>query len=203
MEGIQMQFTKPTPVQFAAVLLLVVFLLVPGCTMSIKDKEDRGGDKKVAIDTPIGSLRVREQADVRDIGLPVYPGARRRESKPDDHDSHSANVHISSSLFGLKVVAVEFESDDSPDKIADYYRKELKKFGEVVQCRGKGNLDDFTIDKDSRDSAVTCGKDDKGSGVELKAGTKNNQHVVSIDPNGKGSRFALVYVQARGKGETI
>jgi len=34
----------------------------------------------------------------------------------------------------------------------------------------------------------------------LKVGTKDNQHVVSISPQdkGKGTDFALVFVQARG-----
>ena len=204
MEGMPMRFIKPSSLIFATLLTLGL-LHLPGCTMTIKDKEEKTGAKKVDIDTPMGSMRVREEADVRDTGLTVYPGARRRERKSDDHDSHSANVNISSSLFGLKVVAVEFESDDAPDKIADYYKKELKKFGEVVRCKGKGNFDDFNIDAGThKDARVTCGDDDeKGSGVELKAGSNNNQHVVSIDSNGTGSRFALVYVQARGKGETI
>jgi hypothetical protein len=34
----------------------------------------------------------------------------------------------------------------------------------------------------------------------LKVGTKSNQHIVSVKPNGKGTDFALVYVRTRGKG---
>jgi len=32
----------------------------------------------------------------------------------------------------------------------------------------------------------------------FKAGTKEKQHVVGIQPNGQGTLFQLVYVEARG-----
>src|SRR6266581_3139229 len=43
--------------------------------------------------------------------------------------------------------------------------------------------------------------DTPGNVVELKAGTEDNQHVVSVEPSetGKGSTFALVYLFTRGK----
>ena len=47
--------------------------------------------------------------------LPVYPGARLKQDDSDGNDK-SANVNISSFGFGLKVVALEYQSDDSPDK---------------------------------------------------------------------------------------
>jgi hypothetical protein len=40
--------------------------------------------------------------------------------------------------------------------------------------------------------------------VELKVGTEDNQHIVAVKPDGKGSRFALVYVRTHaGKDDTI
>jgi hypothetical protein len=39
--------------------------------------------------------------------------------------------------------------------------------------------------------------------VELKVGTEENQHLVAIEPKGKGSKFALVYVRVRDKDTTI
>jgi hypothetical protein len=35
--------------------------------------------------------------------------------------------------------------------------------------------------------------------VELKVGTKQNQHIVAIEPEGSGSKFSLVYVRTHGK----
>jgi len=44
---------------------------------------------------------------------------------------------------------------------------------------------------------LTC-KDDKPKpgGMEFKAGTKEKQHVVGIEPNGNGTLFQLVYVES-------
>src|SRR5438067_11483741 len=106
---------------------MVVVVIATACSVSVK-KDDNGQDKNVDISTPFGGIHVNENADVRDTGLPVYPGARPKE-KSDSGDEKSANVDISTSAFGLKVVAVEYQSDDAPDKLVSYYQYELKKFG--------------------------------------------------------------------------
>src|SRR2546426_1050960 len=51
--------------------------------------------------------------------------------------------------------------------------------------------------KESR--KLTCDDDDSGKTVELKVGTEDNQHIVAVELQGKGSSFALVYVQTHGK----
>jgi hypothetical protein len=38
-----------------------------------------------------------------------------------------------------------------------------------------------------------------GKNVELKAGTDENQHIVAVESEGKGSSFSLVYVRTHGK----
>ena len=86
----------------------------------------------------MAQLHVSKGADVRDTGLPVYPGARRKE-KGDDGNESSANVNISSELFGLKVVAVEYLSDDPPEKLVAYYTGQLKKYGNVLVCHTSKN----------------------------------------------------------------
>jgi len=100
------------------------------CSVNVKDHKD-GGDDKVDIETPIAGIHINEEANVRDTGLTVYPGARQEE-KEKDGDSKSANVNISSSFFGVKVVALEYESDDPPEKVLAFYQDQLKKFGHVV-----------------------------------------------------------------------
>ena len=78
-------------------------LAVVGCSITTHDKGD-GKKDDVDIKTPFGSLSVKEDAsNVKDTGLSPYPGARI--AKEDDDHHHSANVNISSSLFGLKVIA--------------------------------------------------------------------------------------------------
>ena len=55
-------------------------------------------------------------------------------------------------------------------------------------------------DSDKKDNKLTCDHD-SGPTIELKVGTKDNQHIVSVSPQdgGKGSDFALVFVQTRGE----
>lgn len=63
----------------------------------------------------------------------------------------------------------------------------------------------FTVHAGDKDSSreVRCEGSDSGNVVELKVGTEGNQHMVSVEPEGKGSDFALVYVMTRGKEGTI
>jgi hypothetical protein len=44
---------------------------------------------------------------------------------------------------------------------------------------------------------------DHGNNVELKAGRKNDQHIVAVQSDGKGSSFSLVYVRTHGKDADI
>src|SRR6266480_4190349 len=110
---------------------LLALLTLVGCSVNVKNGEN-GENKKVEIETPIGGIHVDNNANARDTGLPVYPGARLKEKEEN-------------------------------------------------------------------------GEEKRGKVVELKVGTKQNQHIVSIQPtdNGKGSDFALVYVQTRGRKDTI
>ena len=61
-------------------------LALPGCSVNVK-KDSEGKEKKVDIETPMGGLHVTKDADVRDIGLPVYPGARRKEHSDDNNET--------------------------------------------------------------------------------------------------------------------
>jgi hypothetical protein len=176
---------------------MTAVMVMTACSINVK-KDEQGKDKNVDINTPFGGIHVNENADVRDTGLPVYAGARLRK-KDDSGDEKSANVNISTSEFGLKVVAVEYESDDVPNKIIAYYKNELKKYGNVLECRTEGQHLKYEGDSDE----LRCEGNNHGNTVELKVGTKSNQRIVSIKPQGKGSDFALVYVRTRGKDTTI
>jgi hypothetical protein len=53
-------------------------------------------------------------------------------------------------------------------------------------------------DKSSESHALTCDSS-SGKNVELKVGTDENQHIVAVESEGKGSSFSLVYVRTHGK----
>ena len=42
-----------------------------------------------------------------------------------------------------------------------------------------------------------------GNKIELKVGTKENQHIVAVEPQGNGSNFSLVFVRTHGKDAEI
>jgi hypothetical protein len=178
-----------------AIAGLLCALTLIGCSIHTHEKKDSTGKSEdVDIRTPFGSISVKaSNTDAKDTGLQLYPGAHPKSDSGDD--KHGANVNISSSMLGVKVVAREYRSDDPPDKILAYYRKEMNKFGNVIQC-SKGHSN-FQYHKNERDAPVSCNGSDSGSSsdLELKVGTENNQHVVAVKPWGKGSEFALVYVR--------
>lgn len=174
----------------SATLALISFSLMLGC--SVQQQKD-GSKEKVSIQTPVGGINVNTNAEAKDTGIAVYPGAKQSPSKDDDHNS--ANVNISSSMFGVKVIAVEYVSEDSPDKIKDYYKKELAKFGNVLDCPNGAK-------EEGEGDQLVCSDKPKHVGHhnnELVVGTKQRRHIVSIEPNGKGTKFGLVYVQVRGE----
>jgi hypothetical protein len=161
-------------------------------------KEKNGQDKKVDIDTPLGGIHVNKDVDAADVGIPVYPGARL---VPEDNSGNdkSANVNISGFGFGLKVVALEYESDDAPAKLLAFYKDKLKNYGAVLECHTSGfNVNADVKTSDEKRHELTC-EGSSGNNIELKVGTKENQHLVEVEPNGKGSKFSLVYVRTHGK----
>src|SRR5581483_1261957 len=180
----------------------MAILLSLGCSVNVK-KDGEGQDKKVDIQTPVAGLHVSSNPDVEDTGLPVYPGATRKPKKECDSEETGANLNIATSFFGLKVVAVEFLSQDSPDKVMAYYKDKLSKYGQDLEChkrKGGGGVSVNSRDgDDSKDRELKCEGDNTGNVIELKVGTQEKQRIVSIEPKEKGTDFALVFVQTRGK----
>jgi hypothetical protein len=181
--------------------LALALVLLLACSINVKKDKDES-EKKVDIDTPVGGIHVSKGADPHATGLDVYPGSKLIE-KGDDGDEKSANVNISTGFFGLRVVAQEYQSDATPDKLIDYYTRELKKYGSVLQCHGSWKGEHASVSHHGDNSKQLKCDADSGDATELKVGTEDNQHIVSIAPEGKGSKFALVLVQVHGKEGTI
>jgi hypothetical protein len=184
------------------VLAMLAAVLLPACSVNVK-KEPNGEDKQVDIKTLIGGIHVSKQADVADVGLPLYPNARPKP-ETSDGDDRSANVNISGFGYGIKVIALEYLSDDSPAKLVAFYKDQLKKYGSVLECRSSKHLDlDMRVPRSGREPhELTCDST-SGNNIELKVGTKENQRIVAVEPDGKGSSFSLVYVHTHGKDADI
>ena len=173
---------------------LVALSLLAGC--SVHEGRTDKGEKKVDISTPFGSIKVNTDVDAKDTGLPVYPGAQR-VTEDNDNDKHAANVNLSFGEFGLKVVAIKYRSNDSPDKVLAFYRPKMKDFGgTVLECKNE-KFGSYT--HSSGDKELSCDKGMHGTDIELKAGTPDREHIVAVKPTSDGTEFALVYVMKHGK----
>jgi hypothetical protein len=140
-----------------------------------------------------------KQATSKEVGLPVYPGAKLH--KDEKNDSASVRMGIWGSTFGFKLAVMKMESGDAPEKIAEFYKKALAKYGTVLNC-SDGSQKSGGKDSNGASNKLQCDDDkpEKG-GMVFKAGTKEKQHVVAVQANGPGSLFQLVYVEARGDDE--
>jgi hypothetical protein len=169
--------------------------------------QNSGSDHNhVDIQTDSGSLHVGDDADAKKIGLPLYPGAKL---KTDNENNNQANLALFTEAFGMKLLVANYASPDSPNKILDFYRDKLKRYGKVLECHtdkhgGDVDVHDDDDKKDSKNSKskeLKCDDNNSGPVTELKVGTEDDQHIVAVEPadSAKGSTFALVYVHTRGK----
>lgn len=193
--------------KLALAALVIALIVLPACSVNVKDRSDsKDGSARVDIKSPLGDVHVDEQPDIQGAGLTLYPGAKPAPREGNE-DKKNANVNISVPGFALRVVAGEFVSEDSPDKVVAFYSKDLQRFGKPVQCQGRWNGGDVGVNADKHEGLskpVSCRNQGGGESVEIKVGTEGNQHIAAIRPEGKGSRIALVYVRARtGKDDTI
>ena len=172
---------------------------ITGCRVHV-DKDANGEEKKVQVDTPFGGVHVNtDQTTAVDLGLPAYPGA---EIVKGDDKHKSADVHLGFGEWELRVRAVSYETADSQDKVTDFYKKAMGRFGDVITCQGKTPVgapsathEGLTCNDDKQGNVhVDQGDYHLGKGdLELKAGSKRHQHIVGFEtPRDGKTRFALV-----------
>jgi hypothetical protein len=181
-------------------LALSACILIVPYVSALQEKLDDSAFVDIHISD--SGLHAGNDADPREIGLPVYPGAHVKHDEKQDKDA--ANLALFTSAFGLKLLVVNYTSDDSADKVIAFYRDKLKKYGKVIECHtkdGDPHVNAHANDDSGKSNELKCDADDTGNNIELKAGTEDNQHAVAIQPNksGNGVTFALVYVHVRGK----
>ena len=186
--------------RFRRASMLLVVLVVAVGAMAQKSNDD-SQEHHLNIRSSAGDLHVGNDIDAHEIGLPLYPGARIHKH---DTSQGNANLSILTEAFGFKLLVANYDSDDTPDKVIAFYREKLKRYGKVLECHATkidSGIDINGDDDKSHSKDLKCEGENKGSVLELKAGTQDNQHVVAIEPgaNGKGTTFALVYAHARGK----
>jgi hypothetical protein len=176
---------------------LVVAAGMTGCRVHV-DKDANGEEKTVQVDTPFGGVHVNtDQISASDLGLPAYPGA---EPVRGDDKHKSADVRLGFGEWQLHVRAITYSTPDNQDKVAEFYKKALGRFGDVITCQDKVPVGTPTMTSEG----LTCADDEKNAkidnqdfsphdGLELKAGSKRHQHIVGFQhPRDGKTTFALV-----------
>lgn len=175
-------------------------LLLGGCRV---ESGGSGHGDKVTMATPFGGLQVKTDEGVQaGVGLPVYDGAQLVK-KENGKGSGAADVNLSFGKFQLRVRALSYRTGDEPERVKAFYQKALGRYGDVLECVG-----DRPVGARTRTAeGLTCGKgkesraaiaDEGSKNVELKAGSEQHAHVVGIEPEGAGTKFALVSLDLPG-----
>ncbi len=139
-------------------------------------------------------IDITDDVAAEKTGLRVYPGATPVLKKKSDIGP--ANIQFAFGDYGLKVVVAKLHSADAPGKVADFYRGELARFGDVLDCGGAEAS--AVRARDSKSKVLTCdGDKPRKSGMLYKAGRRDDQHVVEIKSVADGSEFSLVHVNVK------
>ena len=151
-----------------------------------------------AVAAHAGGLDIHADADAKDVGVPIYPGAVKRNES--GHDSGAFSFGIWGESFGFKLAVVSYRSTDGVEAVAAFYRDALAKYGPVLDCTGvRGKDGSHSDDKAKKDKPVTCDNDTIEAGGRLyKVGTNRAQHVFKATPWHDGVTFELVRVEEHG-----
>ena len=182
----------------------LLVLAVSGCRVEAGKNSNGDGNDNVKVATPFGHMQVNTKpGDVESsVGLSVYPGAVP-EKKENGH-TDQADINFSFGRFKLRVKALSFVTPDPVDKVAAFYRKDLAKYGAVITCSGHRPVGEPT----RTNEGLTCEEDhdnhgahaDVGdSGLELKTGSRQHQHVVGLERKGDETKIGLVALDLPGE----
>ena len=145
-----------------------------------------------------GGLDIHGDADAKDVGLPIYPGAVKTPDTAGDTAGFSFGIWGES--FGFKLAVVSYRSTDGVEAVARFYRDALGKYGPVLDCTGVRRKGEKHDDENSdKNKPVNCDGDSVEPGGRLfKVGINRSQHVFKVKPSGDGAAFTLVRVEMHG-----
>jgi len=181
-------------------IALASVLVIAATACSVQVDPSKNGDKNVKIQTPVGGVQVKtDTMAAADVGLPVYPGATLDDQGDKNHGS--ADIHLGFGDWQMRLKVVKYHTTDPQDKVIEFYRKAMGRYGDVVQCQHSKAVGTPTVTREglgcdnsnknvhTSDQGIMAGN---GSN-ELKAGSEKHQHIVGIDQsNSNGTKFSLV-----------
>jgi len=181
----------------SSVLLAAACLLLAGCRISTSR---HGNGDNVQIGTPFGSVHVKtdNDANIAGIGLTTHHGAVP-VTEHDGKNKDAADINLNFGDFHLGVKAASFQTSDAPDKVEAFYRRDMARYGDILECKGKD-----TVGQPTRTAAgLTCSENQDhhrhtihvntdADHLELRAGSPEHEHIVGIEPKDGGTKIGLV-----------
>ena len=148
------------------------------------------------------SVHASSQVTPAAIGLPVYPGAKLAVKHGDEDAAFDIGFTFGDTR--LRMEGISYDSDDSPDRVLEFYRKALSRYGDVLECdhgRAVGNLSVTSSglrcsDKKGGENLNFNGRLDSSKDHDLRAGSPGEFRIAGIDGSGtKSSRFVIMYLK--------
>ena len=148
------------------------------------------------------SVHASSQVTPAAIGLPVYPGAKLA-AKHGDEDA-AFDIGFAFGDTRLRMEGISYESDDSPDRVLEFYRKALSRYGDVLECdhgRAVGSLSVTSSglqcsDKKGGENVNFNGRLDSSKDHDLRAGSPGEFRIAGIDGSDtRSSRFVIMYLK--------
>lgn len=166
-------------------------LLLAGCHVS-------SHHENVDIGTPFGSMHVKtnDKGDTKAIGIAAYPGATLVSNNGKSSDEGSADINMNFGNFHLGIKAASYQTSDPQSKVEAFYRQELAHYGDVIECRHGSPVGQPT----QTSQGLTCetkhgnhiSTEDFDSDLDLRTGSEQHQHIVSLRAKDNGTRIGLV-----------
>jgi hypothetical protein len=167
-------------------LILVVAVVVSPTVLLAQDQTRSSSEKhKIVVETDSGRYGVgAEKLDPKQLGVAIYPGAKVDKSEDDSSD---ASLSLDWGEDSTRLYLQNYITSDSADKVLAFYRKQLSKYGEVLECRNGKPVSGVP-------TQLKCDSNKDRDRTELKAGTERKQHMVGVTPTAGGAQFEVVYL---------
>ena len=146
--------------------VVVIAVVVGGAVYFAKQTHVETTPGGAKVETPYGTIETTNEDSAKiaeKMGVEVYPGAKALPG--------GASVK----LGGMSTASVMFESDDPPEKVADFYRKQFP------------------------NANVTSHSDDGGTHIALMIGNREKWTTITIEGHDGGSKIVIASVNSGGK----
>lgn len=87
---------------------------------------------------------------------------------------------------------MEFETDDGPGAVLDFYREAMRSRGHVIECRGTIN-----VRRRRGTETLVCVDQPSSPAVQLAVDREGGHQVVVVRPRGGSAQFTVLHVHTR------